>query len=156
MLAKNKVRHPSLPLLWLRNIGAITQNISVTYFPRFNVFYSYFCDNRGNRTSCVSFVGTNVVGSVVFQLIQIVCHRIVNDQNSRRIFIFVTRHRRCEWPKNWNPFLQQTLIKIQSLTDLQTSLVLHLMSLTLTWPLVDYTSPVMSAISIRYRTNCNQ
>ena len=104
MLAKNKVRHPSLPLLWLRNIGAITQNISVTYFPRFNVFYFYFCDNCGNRTSCVSFVGTNVVGSVVFQLIQIVCHRNVNDQNSRRIFIFVTWHRRCEWPKNWYPF----------------------------------------------------
>ena len=42
-----------------------------------------------------------------------------------------------EGPKNWIPFLvlvlfQQTLIKIKSLIDLQTSLVLHLMSLTLT------------------------
>ena len=70
---------------------------------------------------------------------------------------FVTRHRRWEWPKNWNPFLlfyflSQTMsIKLTSLNDHQTSLVLHLISHTETWPLVDYTSPVMSAVSIRYR-----
>ena len=38
-------------------------------------------------------------------------------------------------------------IKLKSLTDHQTSLVLHLISHTETWPLVDYTSPVMSAVS---------
>ena len=82
---------------------------------------------------------------------------LIDNYNKQDSGFFVSRHRRCEWPKNWNPFLlvfQTMSIKVKSLTDLQTSLVSHLKSLTLTWPLVDYTSPVMSSISIRYRTNC--
>ena len=64
-----------------------------------------------------------------------------------------------ERPKNCNPFFFQLFrtmpLNLKILTDHQTS-VLHLMFLTSSWPLVDCTSPVMSAFLLGTEQTSNQ
>ena len=108
----------------------IKASLLLTYYYRSNAFF-YQQKMEGKLSGERSIFRTNI-GSTgywnqdrtsAFDMSSWVCRPAAATAS-----LFVSRHRRCEWPKNWNPFflfLRQRWLNWNS-DCLQTSLILHL------------------------------